>query len=32
MTPEEYSGAKELKEKIKAERGYYKTHLRQPRP
>lgn len=32
MTPEEYSDAKKIKEKIKDERGFYKTHLRQPRP
>lgn len=32
MTPEEYTDARELKEKVKTERGYYKNHLRQPRP
>jgi len=32
MTSEENGDAKELKEKIKNERGFYKTHLRQPRP
>ena len=31
MTPDEYSQAKALKEQIKEERGYYKSHLRQDR-
>lgn len=32
MDREEHAAAKTLKERVKAERGYYKTHLRQPRP
>jgi hypothetical protein len=32
MTETEYAEARTLKDRIKAERGYYKTHLRQPRP
>jgi hypothetical protein len=32
MTPAQHDDAKDLKQKIKTERGYYKTHLRQPRP
>ena len=32
MGEAEHSDAKALKEKIKAERGYYKNHIRRPRP
>ena len=32
MTAAEYTEAKALKQRIKAERGYYKTHIRQRRP
>lgn len=32
MTAAEYTDAKALKQRIKAERGYYKNHIRQRRP
>jgi hypothetical protein len=32
MDDDEHADAKSLKEKIKAERGYYKTHIRRTRP
>lgn len=32
MSSDEYDEARALKDRIKTERGYYKTHIRRPRP